>query len=145
MRQWFIGFNDYWYTACIWLDETPWYLVAAESVVTHLCSALHHIPVPKKWSEDYGSLGGLFHCYVCMPCTLFVHDKTKTTRIPLPFFFLEEQFPEEKVEDVWEDEYDEQRKKNEKSAKRLDKGYRSAYNKVLAHECLINKGREKDK
>jgi hypothetical protein len=142
MRRWTVGFNDYWYTASIWLEETPWYLVLAEWAVSWVCFALHYIPVPKKWREDYGSLGGLFHVYVCASVTQFVWDRTKTTTVRLPFFMLRKMFPKEAElidEDFWED--DEQWEENKKSAKALDKVFEDAYSILEEHECRINKRR----
>lgn len=139
MRRWFIGFNDYWYTACIWLEETSWYLVSAEYVVEWFCHALHYIPIPKKWREDYGNLGSLFHIYVCDPVTQFVWKKAERTRIQLPFFFLREMFPkeiEDDDEDFWED--DKKRENNEKLARDLDIMFKNAYNRIEEHEQLIN-------
>jgi len=145
MRRWFIGFNDYWYTASVWLEEVPWYLIAAENVVMWLCHALHYIPIPKRWREDYGSLGGLFHAHVCNSITQFVWRKTEHTTISLPFFFLKKMFPkelEDDGDDFWEG--DKQRENNEKLAKDLDKAFKDAYNKVGEHENLINRGKEKE-
>ena len=144
MRQWYIGVNNYWYTACIGLEDVPWYLLATEAIVMHVCDFISRlgIPIPKKWREDYGDLGGVFHVHACVPITQFVFDRTERIRVSLPFFFLKEMFPEEFEDDdeLWED--DKQRKKNEKLAKKLDKRYRSAYNKVVKHENIINKGKE---
>lgn len=143
MRRWFVGFNDYWYTASIWLEETPWYLVAAEWAVSWVCFALHYIPAPKKWREDYGSLGGLFHAHVCAPVTQFVWDRTEAITVSLPFFLLRRLFPKENEpadEDLWEE--DEQREDNEKSARDLDKVFEDAYNELKKHECRIDKRRK---
>lgn len=103
------------------------------------CHALHYIPIPKKWREDYGSLGGLFHAYVCNPTTQFVWKRTERTTMPLPFFFLREMFPKEAEDDddgFWEG--DKQRENNEKLARDLDKTFKDVYNKIKKHEHLID-------
>jgi len=146
MKQWFIGFNDYWYTGTIYLEKVPWHMVAVENLVMYICDTINRldIPIPRKWRKDYGNLGGVFHVFVCMKITDFVSKKTESKSISLPFFFLEEEFPYENLkDDVYDGEFDKQRKKNKKSAKKLDKRFRRAYNKVLEHENLIFKERRR--
>ena len=152
MRQWFIGFNDYWFTACIFLEEVPFHLVALDFLVERVCWLLNKIPfqLPKKrfrlrnkedwdctehndgWTdlrEWYGSIGQLWHAFVCIPTTNFIHKKTKSSVIYLPYFFLKERFPEafESEEDLCGD--GEKIEINREKAQDLDKEFRNAYNK----------------
>lgn len=152
MKQWFIGFNDYWFTACIFLEETPFHLVAADFLVERVCWLLNKIPLqlPRKkfrlkdkedwgftenddgWTdlrEWYGSVGQLWHAFVCIPTTDFIHKKTKSDVVYLPYFFLKERFPTafESEENTFEDENE--IKINREKAKKLDKEFMSAYNR----------------
>jgi hypothetical protein len=145
MRRWFIGTNDYWFNGYISLEETPWYLIVLNDLVMHTCDLISRlgIPIPKKWREDYGNLGDVFHLFVCDPVTQFVWKRTEVKNISLPYFFLKKEFPDDMGEDIWEGEYDKQRKKNKKLAEKLDKRFNRAYNKVLEHEKLIYKERRR--
>jgi len=145
MRQWFIGTNDYWFTATIYLEETPWYLVIFNDLVMQICGFLGRlsIPLPKKWREYYGDLGDVFHLFVCDPVSQYVWKKTEVKRISLPYFFLKERFPEEFEHSDWDEEPPPERFINKKLAAALDKSFNRAYNKVLEHENLIFKERRR--
>lgn len=144
MRRWFIASNDYWFTAHIHLEKTPWYLVVLNDLVMHICGFIGRldIPIPKKW-EYYGNLGSVFHVFVCDPVSQFVWKKTEFIGISLPYFFLKERFPEEfeLSESDWDDEPPLERFENKKLAAALDKRFNRAYNKVLDHENRVFKER----
>lgn len=133
MRQWFIGFNEYWYNACIFLENTPWFYLALDYIVERICYVLNllEIKLPKKLQEEYGGLGGVWHVFVCIPVTNYTFKKTKREMIYLPYFYLRERFPKEMDGFDWDlFDDDEQIKTNEKEAKKLDKEFRSVYTKV---------------
>lgn len=101
MQRWYIARNNFWFTAAIEMEETPWYLVLLETVVMHVCGWLHYLNwLPtKRLRENYGSVGELFHCFVCMPTVDFVYKYTDMKRIDVPYFALKDQFPEAFMED----------------------------------------------
>jgi len=145
MLRWFIGHNNFWYFASIYLEETPWYLVAAENCVMYVCDFISRLNIrllSKRLLEDYGDWGGLFHVFVCNNVIQFVWKHTKSKVVELPYFFLKDQFPESFKEE--EDDFDDdpQRKINEMRARALDKEFKDAYNRVIEHSMYYKKGKE---
>lgn len=87
MRQWFVGSNNYWFTASIWLEEAPFVLIFMEWLVMHICDAFTLIRLPK--------IHELWHIYVCSNVTDLRHKYTKSIDVALPYFYLKKKFPEE--------------------------------------------------
>lgn len=151
MRQWFVGFNDYWFTSCIFLEDTPLYLLVLERLTERICYLLNKLDLelPRKkfklkdeedwcftknsdgWTdlkEQYGGVGQLWHSFVCIPVTDFVGKKTERHVIHLPYFFLQEKFP--KIfdpEDLWEDDDGDKREINKTKAQKINKEFKELY------------------
>jgi hypothetical protein len=153
MRKWYVGFNNYWFTASIHLEEVPMGLCFLEWLVGWICSIVPPIKLPKirfklkdkkKWEwidskdgwtdlqEWYGDLNQIWHCFVCIPVINLVWKYTKTKAVNLPFNFVLEKFPSEYIDDsYYEDDEDlAEIKKNKKDADQLDKEFRKVYNKL---------------
>lgn len=94
MKDWNYAKNSYYKTACYILEEAPWYIFFLEGFVMRTCDAFHLLPIPfgskikfidKKepfetytLEEYYGSLGGIFHMFVCMPFVSWCLNKGRT-------------------------------------------------------------------
>jgi len=149
-KRWYIGFNDYWFTASIFLEEVPIVLCFLEWLVSWICYFIPFIKLPKikfklkdksSWdfteNEDgwtnlrewYGDLSQLWHAFICIPVTDLVWKYTKMKVIDLPFNFAREKFPNEYIE---VDDYvdDVKVNKNKKIASQLDKKFKNVYNKL---------------
>jgi len=127
MKHWAIGTNNYWFTASIYLEETPFVLMCLEWVVGYVCYVLTilNIKLPRikirlkdkeswvdtekgdGWTtlrEWYSDVGQTWHCFVCLPVTDLVWKYTKSKNISYPYFSLNRIFPEEFREEYdWDD------------------------------------------
>lgn len=153
MRRWFIGFNNYWFTSSVFLEEIPMGLCFLEWLVAWVCYFIPPIKLPKirfrlrnkeDWdfigSENgwtdlrawYGDLSQLWHAFVCIPVTDLVWKYTKMKTINLPFNFTREKFPNEYVKSNYDiDDLDNvEINKNKKIADQFDKEFRNIYNKL---------------
>lgn len=158
MRRWFVGFNDYWFTANIYLEETPIGLCFLEWLVLWICYFIPAIKLPKikfklknkeewEWIESkdgwtdlqdwYGDLSQLWHSFICMPISDLTWRRTETKIIELPFSFALEKFPNDYTKNDYEDDEDGIKvKKNREAAEQLYKEFKEVYNK-LGHKCPI--------
>ena len=87
MKTWTYAVNSYYKTASYILEEGPWWSFATETIIQNICTALSVFPIPfgskikikdeetYTLKEYYGSLGGIFHAYVCGPVTEFCYKK----------------------------------------------------------------------
>lgn len=156
MKNWYIGVNDYWFNAAVYLHEVPVVLYYLEWIVEWTCSIIPSIPLPKMlfklkdkssweytdnndgWStllDWFGDIHQLFHAYVCIPVHNFVWKHTKSTHIELPYHFLKEKFPaefERDLETEWDEEDQAFRIKAEILAAWSDSRFRDVY-KTLDH------------
>lgn len=99
MKTWIYTANSYYKTASYILEEGPWWSFTLETAIQNTCSALSVFPIPfgskirierdfldgayetYTLKEYYGSIGDLFHIFVCMPVTEFCWKKRQETRI----------------------------------------------------------------
>lgn len=100
MKFWTYAANSYYKTASYILEEGPWYSFVIESLIETICESLMVIPIPfgsnikikrdfldngeyetytlKEW---YGSLGDIFHVYICSPISEFCYKKRQETHL----------------------------------------------------------------
>jgi len=151
-KRWYIGFNDYWYTASIYLEEVSIGFAFLESLSFWICHFIPPIKLPKikfklknkddwDWTENkngwtdlqewYVDIGQLWHLFVCVPISHLRYKYTKTKIIDLPFNFALEKFPDEYV-DYYDDFTDDliERKKNKKIADEFDERFKEIYDKL---------------
>lgn len=118
MKEYNVGFNDYWRTASVSFYKVPLGLRVLEDFVTWICDILGrtYIPLPPlpykikdkddwdcmntkdgwvKSNSWYESVDVLFHLFVCVPTHNFVWKHTKVKTLNLSFDFAKEMFPEE--------------------------------------------------
>ena len=93
MKTWTYATNSYYKTATYILEEGPWYSFFIEHLIQTLCDAFSVLPIPfgskikikdeevYTLNEYYGSLGSIFHVYVCDPVSIFCYKKRKETYI----------------------------------------------------------------
>jgi len=151
MKNWYVGINDYWFSASLIMSEVPVVLHYLEHVVSWICSIIPDIPLPKirfklkdKSSWEYtdnsdgwitmkdwfGDTQQVFHCYVCTPVHNFVRKHTKSVYIEMPYNFLKEKFPAEFKKDLeseWDDEDIKFRIKTKRLADWSDIYFRKVY------------------
>lgn len=153
MKTWYIGFNDWWFTASIHLVEVPVILHFLEQVVFFICSIIPSIPLPKikfklkdergyeftknndGWTdlnEWFGELDQLWHFFLCMPVSHLVYKHTKCTIIDVPFEFAIQMFPKEHLDvgSEYDDEENLERLKHRKIANELFEQYAEVYGKL---------------
>lgn len=159
MRRWYVGFNDYWFTVSIYLEETPMGLCFLDWLVSWICYFIPAIKLPKikfrlknkeEWDwidsgdgwtdlrEWYGDTDQLWHVFVCMPINDLTWRRTETKIIDLPFNFAREKFPNDYIESDYDDWDEDQAEieKNRESAEQLYKEFKEVYNK-LGRQCPI--------
>jgi len=153
-KRWSIGFNNYWFTSSIFLEEVPMGLCFLEWLVSWICYFIPSIKLPKikfklRDKEDwgftenkdgwtnlrgwYGDLHQLWHAFICIPVIDFVYKHTKTEIINLPFNFMQEKFSNEYIDNDYDendDKDDVKANKNRKVADQLDKEFKNVYNKL---------------
>lgn len=113
MKRWYVGTNNYWYTASIGLEEAPWYIFALETAAQWTFDKIPSItlpPIKKKLSEEdakfhgesyttwkdwWGDTQQLFHVYVCAPVVAYCYSRIKDISISLPYTYIKEIFPKE--------------------------------------------------
>lgn len=114
MRHYSIGVNNYWRTASIHLEETPFCLFYLQRFVEWCCDKCPEIPLPpvkfkirdpelrnefrktNGWTdfrEWFGDTQQLFHLFVCDNMFQFTRKHTKSVVINLPYNYLKELFP----------------------------------------------------
>jgi len=167
MRNWYVGFNNWWFIGGIHLTKTPMILCFLEWLVSLVCYAMPSIPLPRikfrlknkdDWNliennrgwtdlkEWYGDIGQLWHLFVCIPVINLVGRHTKSVNIDLPYEFLKEKFPEEYTD--YGSEYDEEenieRFKNKVIANNVNDQFKDVYVK-LNFGYIKKKLKEKEK
>lgn len=154
VQRWFVGFNDYWFTASIHLEETPMGLCFLEWLVGWICHSIPAIKLPKirfrlkdknewDWAESndgwtdlrewYGDLSQLWHIFVCVPVNNLAWKRTETKVIDLPFNFAREKFPNSYTDSSYcsnssKDLVEEE--KHRKVADQLEKEFKEVYDKL---------------
>lgn len=150
MRRWYVGFNNYWFTASIFLEETPIGLVFLEWLSMRICDSIPSIKLPrikfrlkdkKDWDftdnndgwtnlrDWYGDISQVWHLFICIPVIDLVFKYTKTGIIDLPFNFAREKFPNEYIDTDY-DEDDINVNRNRITANKLDKEFKDVYYKL---------------
>jgi len=86
MKQWFIGTNNYWFTASIFLEKSPFVLMVIERLAMTICNVLIRV--------GFERVHDLWHINVCSKTTDLLYKHTKSIVIPMPYFYLKEKFPE---------------------------------------------------
>jgi len=150
MRRWYIGFNNYWFTASIFLEKVPVVLCFLEWLSERICYFMPAIKLPKikfklKDKEDwdftdngdgwtdlrkwYGDLSQLWHAFVCMSVSDLINKYSKVEIVNLPFNFAKEKFPNECI-DVDYDVDSVDINKNIEIGNQLDKEFKNIYNKL---------------
>lgn len=116
MKQWGIGFNDYFHTSSIILEEGSMWLYLVDRVISFICYCIPSIKPPKikfrlknkdDWDvtenndgytdlqEWYGDISQVWHIFVCMPWCTFMYKRIKTEMIDMPFDEMVRRFPQE--------------------------------------------------
>ena len=150
MRRWYIGFNNYWFTSSIFLEEIPVVLCFLEWLSGLICYFIPSIKLPRikfklkdknDWDlinngngytdlrEWYGDLNQLWHAFVCIPICDLVNKYSKIETIDLPFNFAKEKFPKEYIDTDY-DEDDIDANENRDVVNKLDKEFKNVYNKL---------------
>jgi len=139
MKRWNTGWNDYWFTASLILDEAPLLLVFLEWFMDWVCYLIGFIP----WIGDH------FHVWIHDPIFQFIWRHTKTTWIPLPYKLAEETFTREFKEfekSEWEDPEDKELIYNNWiKMMELHYEFMQVYKKLQKHELISNNKEEKEK
>jgi len=153
VKTYYIGSNNYWYTASLILEDVPTGLYYLELIIMWICSLIPSIPLPPmkfklKYQDDYswtenddgwttlrewfGDTQQIFHTYICTPTTNFVWKHTKRVSINLPYEFLNERFPKEfkDLESEWDEEDQEFRTKTKQIADWVDGLFLDVYKKL---------------
>lgn len=105
MRKWYIGYNNYYFTSSIHLEEAPWYVFTLDLLIPLICDYFPPIPLPKiniirdgektNLREYYGTTRDLFHLFICSKITDWCWNKTKKQFISFPYEKLNKMFPED--------------------------------------------------
>jgi len=110
MKTWTYAANSYYKTASYILEEGPCWSFALETVIQNICTALSLFPIPfgskikveqdffdngvyetytlKEW---YGTLGDLFHVFVCIPVTDFCYKNRQDVCIKTDYAQLKKE------------------------------------------------------
>jgi hypothetical protein len=139
MKRWNTGWNDYWYTASLILDETPILLVFLDWIMDWLCHLIYFIP----W------IGERFHIYVHDPIWQFIGKHTNSTWIPLPYKFVQDIFPKEYKESEkseWDNPKDTDLiKENKARMMQIYNQFMITHKWLSKHELVFENKREKEK
>ena len=153
MKTYYIGSNNYWYTASLILEDVPTGLYYLELITMWICSHIPSISLPPmkfklKYQDDldyidnkdgwttlkdwFGDTQQIFHTYICTPTTNFVWKHTKRVSINFPYEFLRERFPKEfaGLESEWDGEDQKFRTKTKRIADWVDALFRDVYRKL---------------
>lgn len=121
MKIWTYAANSHYKTASYILDEAPWFIFFLENLTMIICDALHEVPIPFgktikvrinnffcsneliTLDEYYGSIGGLFHVFICSRITTWCFKKIKTKIIDTDYEELKKEKFDESPELFQED------------------------------------------
>jgi hypothetical protein len=141
MRRWGIGYNNYYFTSSIHLEEAPWYVFMLETTIQNICHYFPRIPLPKikiirdnektNLREYYGTTGDLFHVYICEPIFGWCWNKIKENSFNFPYLTLKEQYPDSfEDEDLWDEDQLDEVKENEEYSKMIGDEFNIVYKKL---------------
>lgn len=152
IRRWYVGFNDYWFTSSIFLEEMPLGFYIIEWIVNNICWVIPCIKLPKikfklknkddwdftdnndGWTDLYSYYGDLSQlCYVFMliPLQDFIYKHINVKSIDLPFNFMLEEFPNEYPNELFFNDFEnDQIKKHREISNNIDKEFRKIYSKL---------------
>lgn len=104
IKNWGVGWNNYWRFTHLYLEETPFILSIADFLCSWFCHFLTYIPLPpipfklseddkvlfecetSNWRDWYGSVGGWFCCNIHQKITNWIFINTiKYTDIQIPY------------------------------------------------------------
>lgn len=144
MKRWFIGYNDYWYTAGIHLEETPMILCFLEWVVDWVSVIIPPINLPRikfrlknkdnwDWTEHkdgrttlrdwYGDFRQVYDVFIWNPVFDFTLKHTKHHYFEYPYGILEKEFPEVFEEMLSKDEDAQERAKHREASELIEKDF----------------------
>jgi len=162
MKRWFIGYNDYWYTAGIHLEEVPMVLCFLEWIVDWISVFIPPIKFPRikfrlrdkedwDWTENedgwttlrdwFGDLRQLYDVYIYHKVFRFIDDHTKQHYFNYPYETLQREFPEIFEEGIGESEDEKEireREENKRESDRVGKEFLIVIKKL---EGLRERGR----
>lgn len=115
MTTWTYGINSLYKTACIDLQEGPWWAFELERVIEWCCDCMPAVSLPKvklrlkepadiEMNDDktwttlndwYGDLSQLFHCFVHMPVFNYCQRRIRSRIVEMDYDKAKEMFYEE--------------------------------------------------
>ncbi len=113
MKRWSFATNILYKKSCFILEEAPFYIFLIQDSIMFICSIIPPIPIPfgktikvkdkednKEYlfSEYYGDLRGLFHCFICEKIVNWSFKKIKDIQVDYPYDKMKELFYDESPE-----------------------------------------------